>query len=267
MKMAKKKGKGKRKKLSQAEKDRRRKDRILKSQKFHEWWSARQNISPIPANPYRAFMIDLSLFAKVHRKDVWRHRTNWTDYPPIDLPTGVPSFKRRLPSRRAERRRFRRIPKAARPIKKTPFMKEIEKEAEELYEKFHIPHVPIRFVPSRGILGRGGVTHYAHGYPLFGVPSHIQLGIRGEEEARVQIVTGLKHEVGHAVHYAYRGEPPKPSLGIITPWGRAFEAEKERTAWRIVDPTLKKKRPLSKWMKKYALGSHLGTIRKVTRVD
>lgn len=80
-------------KLSQREKDRRRKVRILKSKRFKEWWRARRTQSPAPRDPYRAFMIDLSLRASLQRKEVWKHRTNWSDHARVDFPLKLPTLR------------------------------------------------------------------------------------------------------------------------------------------------------------------------------
>jgi len=226
---------------------------VLRSKAFQEWWSARQNIRPIPADPYRAFMIDLSLFARVHRKPIWRMRTNRMDYPPIDLPRGVPSEKRRLPSRK-EMRRFKKVPKPARPRVVTAQQKKLLKVKERFLRKLHLPEVEVVFEPELGQL----TSAYWRGLPSVSKP-RIKLGARGLKRGALgeaQVEATMLHELGHHAHY-YTGFPSGRAVSHAAV--AAPRIEKERKAWEIADPFLVKFRPSQKFFKKYALGTYLGT--------
>jgi hypothetical protein len=233
-----------------------RRTAIMSSHEFQEWYAARRGIRPIPSDPYRAYMIDLSLRARLLPKQYWRTRTPWSDYPPIDYPRGMPIPKPRTLSRK-ELKRLEKIPKLARPRERTAVEKEIERTAEEMYEKYHVPHVPIYFVPERG-----HAISYYHAGQIY-APSYIRLGTRGAEKGKAekaQVLAALKHEIGHHVHFAFRGLPE--TLGITTPFPSAHISEREKIAWKIAKPHLTDYRQIQMWQKRWALGTYLGTSGK-----
>jgi hypothetical protein len=234
------------------EKEMQRKHRILSSKGFGEWWAARQHIHPMPEDPFRAFMIDLSLKAGIHSKEVWRGRTPRADYPSIDLPMGVPAPKRRIPSRKEERR-YKTTPKAAMPYgEPTELEKSLNIHLGKMAEEIHI--APPRLVLERG---EGSLSSaYYHGeygsiYPF------IKLGVKSGKRAQSVLESVLSHEFGHHVH-AKRGLPDITS-GLASEFQQSSRIEKEREAWRIADPFMLKQRPVQKFVKKYALGTYIGT--------
>jgi hypothetical protein len=228
---------------------------VLSSYAFQEWWSARKHIHPIPSDPYRAFMIDIGLVAKIHRKEIWRGRVPRADYPPVDLPRFIPAPKRRLPSRKEERR-LKRIPQAAMPYpEKLQIEKELETMAEQMSETFHIPKPQIFAERGEGALG----SAYFEG-ELGLIPPFIKVGIKGHKEGgKPQIFGAFEHEFGHHAH-AKIGLP-EGVFGLSTEFRMASRAERERKAWKLADPFMKQRRQEQKWFKKYALGTYLGTVK------
>jgi len=229
---------------------------IIGSAAFQTWWTARQTFYPIPSDPYRAFMIDKGLFARVHHKEVWQHRTNRMDYPPVDLPLGVPSPKRRLPPRK-QIKRFKKRPKAAQPLPITPFEKELIGRVEQFTEKYHLPSVEVRIEPRRQ-------PSYMH--PLFGkgmilMPKEFVARGAKLKGVREQVESVIFHEAGHHAHVAY-GYAIQPDLAsaIATPYPKATRIEKERIAWAVAKKHLRKEwSPIMGWGKKVWLGTYIGT--------
>jgi len=245
---------------------------IIGSPQFQEWWRWRKTFSPVPSEPYRAFMIDLGLYARVHHKEVWKFRTNRMDYPPIDLPKGVPSPKRRLPPRK-QIKRFKPVPKAAQPVTLVPFEKELIGEVEKFREKFHLPEVEVRFEP------RARAKHIPS---LFGTPMIVMPKLKKEPKhiGRKQKFTAvIFHEAGHFAHAAYGGigriEPVQKAEElqkvITSPYvlggTRAERIKKERIAWAIAKKGKKPWKPVMGWEKKYAFGTYLGTTPYPTFIE
>jgi hypothetical protein len=230
---------------------------VLGSRAFQEWWSARRHIHPIPSDPYRAFMIDIALTAKIHRKEIWRGRTNRADYPPVDLPSHVPAPKRRMPSRKEERR-FKPIPTPAMPYgEKTEIEKGLEGLAEQMSERYHIPKPQIVFERGEGALGSG---YYAG--ELGFLPPFIKIGVKGGKPAVPQIFGAFEHEFGHHAH-AKIGLPPS-SFGVSGEYRFASTIEKEKKAWEFADPFMQQRRQEQKWLKQWALGSYTGKVKPET---
>lgn len=251
-----------------------RKARIMSSREFQEWWQHRQSFAPTPSDPYRAYMIDLGLYARLHRKEVWKHRTNRFDRPTIDFPSGrMPRGRKRpkMPSRK-EARRFKRVPKAAERVKLTPFEKRLVGEVEAFTEKYHLPRVKVEFEVGReGLRGTayrpswGGLIEPAVLIPRGFVASAAKAKTR--KGIYAQVHGGLLHELGHHAHEAY-GFRIHPSLAaaITVPSPRASRIEGEKIAWRVAFKH-KKPTPVSGWLKKWALGTYLGTSRKREYID
>lgn len=237
---------------------------IIASPAFQTWWSARQNISPIPSDPYRAFMIDIGLYARPMRKEIWQHRTNRMDYPRVDLPKGLPRRKRRLPSRK-ELKRFKRVPKAAQPMTLTAFEKQLVGEVEKFEEKYHLPRAKIRFEPR----ARASFLPAVFGTPMILMPKEfVKMGEKGGGAAQ-QVAAVIFHEEGHHTHAAYGGigkiavKPIGLETEITSPYvlgGTIKERiKKERIAWRIAKKAKKPWTPIMAWTKKKAFGTYLGT--------
>jgi hypothetical protein len=233
-----------------------RRRKIMTSQRFHDWWAARRGIHPVPADPYRAYMIDKSLHAKIHRKEVWQYRTNRADYPPVDLPTWVPAPKRRMPTRKEERR-FATVPRAAVPFEATEFEKGLGKLGEEMAEHYHVPRVKVYYERGEGVLE----SAYFHGLAGIMEP-YVKIGTKGQAGLGVQkqIFSGLTHEVGHHVHAKFGLEPSLAAAGKMSlEFATAPKIAREQKAWEFADPFMRQGRPIQKWLKKYALGTYLGT--------
>ena len=237
---------------------------ILRSKAFQDWWKARQTFYPIPSEPYRAFMIDKGLYAKPMRKEIWQYRTNRMDYPSIDFPLGTPRKRKRLPSRK-EIRRFKRIPKAAKPVALTPFEKKLVGEVEKFEEKFHLPRAKIKFEPRAA----ASFLPSLFGKPMILMPkAFVKMGEVGGG-AEQQVAAVIFHEAGHHAHAAYGGigkiEPRPVGLEaeITSPYviggTRKEKIKKERIAWKIAKKAKLPWKPVMAWSKKYFLGTYLGT--------
>lgn len=230
-----------------------RRRQVMGSYAFQEWWGAREHIHPVPSDPFRAFMIDIGLTAKIHRKEVWRGRVPRADYPTIDLPSGVPAPKRRLPSRKEERR-FKRVPQFAMPYgEKTELEKGLEILAEQMSEKYHISKPRIHFERGEGALGS---AYFAGEIGV--LPPFIKVGVKGE--SKPQIFGAFEHEFGHHAH-AKIGLPLQ-ALGVSTEYRIASKIEKEQLAWKLADPFMRQRRQEQKWLKQYAIGTYTGKVKR-----
>jgi hypothetical protein len=230
-----------------------RRRQVMGSYAFQEWWGAREHIHPVPSDPFRAFMIDIGLTAKIHRKEVWRGRVPRADYPTIDLPSGVPAPKRRLPSRKEERR-FKRVPSWAMPYgEKTELEKGLEALAEQMSERYHVPKPRIHFERGEGALGS---AYFAGEIGV--LPPFIKVGVKGE--SKPQIFGAFEHEFGHHAH-AKIGLPLQ-ALGVSTEYRIASKIEKEQKAWQIADPFMRQRRQEQKWLKQYAIGTYTGKVKR-----
>lgn len=245
---------------------------ILSSPAFQEWWKARQTFYPTPSDPYRAFMIDIGLYARPMRKEIWKHRTNRMDYPSVDFPVGTPRRRKRLPSRK-EIKRFKRVPKAAMPVALTPFERELVGEVEKFEEKYHLPRAEIRFEPR----ARPSFSPALFGKPRILMPKEfVKAGEKGGG-LRQQVSAVIFHEVGHHAHAAYGGIGkialrPIGLEAVITSayvlgGTRAERIKKERIAWAIAKKGKKPWKPVMAWTKRYAFGTYLGTTPFPTMVE
>lgn len=231
-----------------------RRRQVLESGAFQEWWSARQNIHPIPSDPFRAFMIDIGLVATVHSRLIWQGRTNRADYPPVDLPSHVPSHKRRMPSRKQEAR-FKRMPMAAQPYLETsPLEKELETLAESMAERYHVPKPRIRFERREGALTSSYWAGQFGGFEPF-----IKIGVKGRSQP--QIFGAFEHEFGHHAH-AKKGL--SGTSGVSEAFRSATRIEMEEMAWTLADPFMKQRRQEQKWLKQFALGTYTGKAKSGT---
>lgn len=244
-----------------------KREAILSSRAFREWWDARLTFSPTPSDPYRAYMIDLGLFARVHHKRVWKHRTNRMDYPNIDLPLGTPRRRRKLPPRK-QIKRFKPVPKAALPAILTPYEKELVREAEQFKEKYHLPAMEIRF--ERGVVAAHIPAIYGRGAAIIKMPrEQVEQAAKLRKGVEQQVRVVLGHELGHFAHAAYGGigritQKPTGLAAVITaPYvlggTRKEVIAKEEIAWAIARKHLKGFTPIQAWGKKTWLGTYLGT--------
>lgn len=259
--------------MSQKESDKvtpsQKKELIMSTQAYKEWWEARQSQSPVPSDPYRAFMIDISLRALRTRREIWEHNTNRTDMTEVDFPTGYgyrPTKPRSVP-RKQEHRRPARFPEYVRPQSvMSAFESEIRRRTEEFSSKMRVP-VP-RVIMGKGILK----SYYSSGWGMrrtrFGVPREaVHVGeplifIGASEKAKPQTYAALYHELGHHTHAFSRWHETGSVAGDFVAGGKV---EIERKAWQYADPFLRDQRPVQKWLKRYVLGNYLGQNIQRTR--
>lgn len=228
---------------------------IMGTREFQEWWRARCRIHPIPSDPFRAFMIDRGIPAPITTKEDWKPRTNWVDTVPIDNFHGGKGRRR---SRRTPRKppQFRKgyVPKAARPIGKlTPLEEQLKAHVRKMAEHYHVPEPEIFFERGEGQLASAAYLGGA-----FGVKPFLKIGVKGLKEKSLPLHLGTTgHEMGHQVHR--RGQVGLLKALSIKGFYESGKIEQERIAWKIADPFMTMKRPAQKWLKKFALGSYLGT--------
>lgn len=240
---------------------------IMTSRAFREWWSARQHIHPIPSDPYRAFMIDIGLTAKVLPKELWRSRTPISDFPDIDYPKFAPAPKTRMLGRKAlARMRKAGIPRAARPEPKTPFVIKLEEELGKLSEKYHLPSVRLRPEATMGSVGAGS---YYGMREIIGATPFIRVGTRGVEKdkgVQAQVAASLLHEFGH--HAFQHGIAPLAEATFQERGRGKIEwtprRKEEKQAWAVGLPHLKDLTDIAgvrigKFRGRMMLGTYLGT--------
>lgn len=229
---------------------------IMESEAFQIWLNERYNTQPMPSNPYQAYMIDKSLKAKLKDKPEWAARTNVADWHPVDYP---PVTKKPAPD-------------ITQPAPKTLRAQETKKKLRDhhkfLAKKMGVSEPGLRFTTSQ--TGRAR-SFYRSGYAISRATGQIHkvaepeivLGIPKSGELHTEQFSVLAHEMGH-----HKTVKDKEKVGgqdaVLTHYSEiqrssAAKVENEREAWREADPYMSKERPVQKWIKKYALGSYLGT--------
>ncbi len=236
----------------------------MSSPAFLEWYAARKELHPVPADPYRAYMIDLSLRARVAPREVWSKATMWTDVPWIDFPRGMPAPKPRRG--RPSLKPYKQLLTSARLFEEkplTPAQQKLKKEIlsmkERFLAKYHLPDVDVEFEPK----APSEIGAYWRGEIGISKPV-VRLGLMGGLRHRPEILATAGHELGHHVGY-YRGYAETGHVASDSHFvmGRI---QKEREAWKFADPFLIVQRPAQKWVKKTALGTYLGTTRNVREI-
>jgi len=233
--------------LNRLKQKKRERKKVLSSYAFRYWWRARRKQRPIPQNPYRAFMIDLGLSARIEPTQIWKRRPNRTDRPMIDFPY----FRRPLPPKDVPRKQKKRIKRRQRVKPQRGIRKEIRQILEKMAEKYHVPMPEIRF-HARTMLR----SHYRAGMRT------IRKGTTWKFERFAEIVLGTKgqkpllkataaHEMGHHIisHQRYQ------KLGTSVGFG-AGTLREEVQAWKLADPFLKEARAAQKWFGRFALETH-----------
>lgn len=233
-----------------------RKKRVLRSKAFADWWEVRREQKPVPSNPYRAYMIDLSLHAIIDRRDRWEKEPNRRDIPDVDLPQeGIPTYapSRKPRRRRAEKERSEAIPKSG-------LEREVALSNLAMATSFGKPAPKVRTKKREGPLqsfanvgvGRiGEKLYHIHG-------GSITVGIKGP---RVQVLATAAHETGHVIHA--QDLVSKKKMEGITPFkGTRASYSDERTATKLgrqhLKKTLKSKGeyPVASWYLVYALNTY-----------
>lgn len=157
-----------------------KRDAVLKSRAFNDWWEARQEVEPIPSDPYRAYMIDLSLHAKVDNPAIWEKQPNRRDQPDVDLPFGgTPKY---APSRKPRRRSQRKYKSPA--IPKKGLGKEAHVLTSAMASEYGLPAPAIREYKSKG--------------PLIGAAKVGVARLEGKRDKRTGKRTSVIFDVGHS---------------------------------------------------------------------
>ncbi|MHA1408485.1 MAG: hypothetical protein ACTSSG_14055 [Candidatus Heimdallarchaeaceae archaeon] len=232
---------------------------ILNSEAFKTWWSARKSMGNVPKDPYRAFMIDLSLMAKLKDKKKWKPMPNRSDLLLVDFPRSpkyIPAKKPKIPSRKSKSKSKKKLPIKSIKVKPSEIRKLLLSKAEEMAQKYHVP-IP-RIIISKPLLHSHYKSSYLRSSRYPAKEPTIVIGAKGiplTEGGKAQILAVFTHEFGHHVHaYSEYYKTGKISLDYIQ---KARRIEAERTAWKIADPFLQDKRALQKWFKRFAMETYL----------
>lgn len=183
---------------------------VLGSTAFKEWYEERRKVGNPPGDPYRAYMIDLSLRAELENREKWKKQPNRLDLSQVDYPwTHAPAPKRRLPARKQEYRR-----KPAPTQIQSPTLPPlgiggiVTKDIRNMAATYHMPEPKTYMDPG------GGSSHYSPQTKSITVKlaqrtldpnykwQHNPLG-KGWQAVAVG-----RHETGHYIHY----EAEKPFL-------------------------------------------------------
>lgn len=216
-----------------------KKQAILESPMFQEWWKWRRTIHPVPKDPFRAFMIDKGINAKRLEEEAWRKRVNRGDLPFIDVPFFLKS--REMPST-VKKPSVPSLP----PLSKLLHEKRVKtlyEAAGKFFEKYQLPKIPIYALHEKGALRSSlkVVGSLEQG-------TAAQIGIKGTKK---QSLAALFHELGHYAAYHRKDVPLKPTF-LLTPSERVAE---ERKAWEYAKPFLTS--PQQHWMKRKAMQTYL----------
>lgn len=250
-----------------------KRNKIIASRAFRTWWSARRNISPIPSDPYRAYMIDLELKAMILPEEYWRFRTNRADVPEYDYPIGIPIDRRRTPSRKHLKKRWKLKPKPAQPLVMTPYEKALVGMVRKAEERFHLPATEIRIEPRE----KAAYTPQILGKAIITMPKGYVAQAAKQQIVKEQVEATMLHEFGHHAHAAYAGFTKAMSRQIqekgalssilkgvpFQPFAGTMETRigAERVAWKVAKKVSvaerKRWHPISAWRKKYALGTYI----------
>lgn len=229
---------------------------IMQSEVFQIWLNERYNTKPMPSDPYRAFMIDKSLEAKLKTKPEWAERTNRADYQPIDYP---PVTKQPPPDITQP---------APKTIEAQKTKGKLRDRMKYLAKEMGTSEVALRFTVVHKGYAR---SFYKSGYGINRITGElvkisepeIVLGIPKNGKLNPQQYAVLSHEMGH--HKQVEQLKKEKGEGAVVYHYRALERSKaakiecEREAWKNAEPYLKDFRPSQKWLKKWALGTYIGT--------
>ena len=249
-----------------------RKKKVLRSKAFNDWWEVRQEVDPVPSDPYRAFMIDRSLHARVDNPKIWEKYPNRRDEPDVDLPfSGAPTY---APSRKPRRRTPRKEKSPA--IPKKGLGKEAFDLTAAMAKEHGLPAPAIREHKRSGpLIGAAKVGVARLEGPRdkktgkrtsviydIGHSGELRLGTKG---SRATVLATAAHEEGHVIHARKTLVQKKKIKGIPT-----YSAQNptpfadELAATTIARRHLKKSKALNKkgematanWFLKGALHSY-----------
>lgn len=225
-----------------------RKAAILHSTKYHAWLAARQAQGNFPSDPYRAFMIDLSLAAKIESRAKWIPEPNesdltYVDYPLVSGPLGGDHKKHGRPSKRELELEAEHYKSAEMP--QTPKHKKLAAMGEKLFEKHGVPAPIWDFRSNEGILGsyaRVGVGVAGKEYFKTGRAQTVHVGTKeGKDKPTYAQVAATAHEAGHIIHaqMSLKGKIGDLKIEGISPYtgdrssaGKGTIADEE-AAWKI----------------------------------
>ncbi len=231
---------------------------VMESPEFQAWMAERWHTDPVPKDPYVAFMIDKSLKAKLKTRPDWARKVNAADWQPVDYP---PITKEAPPDIAVP------PPKTAEAEKSK---RELRAWSKHLAHEMNVSEPVLHFTTSRGRRAR---SYYRSGFAVNRntgelvkvAEPEIVIGIPSSGELSAEQYGVLAHEMGHHKQ-VYDIKMQKGDHAVVEHYNllrrdRAFLIEGEREAWRNADPYLKgKRRPPQKWLKKWALGTYLGTV-------
>ena len=231
------------------------KQKILASPEFATWWKWRRTITPIPSDPFRAYMIDIGIPAKVQEYPQWQKRVNRGDFVNIDFPfpPTLPLPKRKIP-----------LPSSGKPLHqvlKTKVKKRasiIKEAAKKFFEYYDLPPISISlsgkgYLRSRlrtRLTGKALNPKFAEGV------STVILGAGGKQ--KLPTLATLFHELGH--YKIYREGVPKAFRDWLNPRKIKFaktseeRLREERQAWEYAKPFLT--HPTQHWLKRFALETY-----------
>jgi len=163
-----------------------KKKAIMQSPEFQVWWQWRRGIYPVPSDPFRAFMIDLGIPAKLHPEEAWRKRVNRADVVPVDYPRELKPLQQPI---------IRSQPLQQPVLKYKKRIEILQKAAEEFTKHYGVPMPQLRFVPEE--------SHMEASYKPFGIgesPSAavVTIGLKGTKHLALAT---LFHELGHHVQH------------------------------------------------------------------
>jgi hypothetical protein len=233
----------------------------------------------VPADPFRAYQIDKSLYAHIRPEGEWKKEVNRKDIVPVDYPSGMsmrPTGKRTIPTHREPERRPERPEPKAPP---TPLGRELKWRAREVAHRFKVPIPALDLMEHRSYrhsyqqVGISGATHEPKG------KGSIHIGVKGSEKGRTKSVMlgAFYHELGHHVDaflgYKKTGKMNKQFVRdalagqFSGATGRRAKIGMERRAWNYASPYMKgQHQPLKKWAKNFALGTYQGRVKSVTEL-
>lgn len=236
----------------------------MSSHAFRDWWANRSQEEPVPSNPYQAYMIDLSLSAKIENRHKWENAPNESDQIQIDFPfAGAPNY---APAHKP--------PQRYEPTEKSPEMpksglsRELQIAADEMAIKYGIP-APIVNTFSGGInrsYARVGVGRF-HGQLIKAGGGVVNIGMRnvGERKTLTPVEYGtLYHEVGHVIHAQTsvlpEGQRPKNMTNLFSASPLNYSDEHFATVFarEQIKRKLKTKgeQPIAMWDLRYALHTY-----------
>ncbi len=220
-----------------------RKKRVLNSHAFETWEAARSSEEPVPTNMYQAYMIDLSLHAKVNTRSKWENEPNRNDLIDIDFPSGgVPTW---APARKPPRRR--EAPYKSPEIPKSGISRDVFLAVERMTLRHGVPTPNVVPIHNEGVnrsYANTGIIHIGGRLAGYGKPSaHIGVAGSGGKTRVVHISTAL-HEAGHIIHAQnLLGVGAKLPEGIAKFTGSPKNYADEQAATRLARAEMRKTLP------------------------